>query len=184
MSAPAAALAPSAPPWASLVAIRAARLEDMPYIHGSFSEGRKLAPGLSSMSWRSYKEHVVPRQREVFAHPETRVLAAYLPAGPTIIGWLAYWPRKTVSVVHWVHVRYTIAARGGEPEQPYEGDKFRRAGVMRALFSAAQLGRIAYTHKGGRAKHDRDGKTADERLLPWLREHGHHPVYQPWEACR
>ena len=158
------------------ISIRPTRIEDLPYIHGSFAEGRKLAPGYASMSWRAYKEHVVPTQRAVFAHPETKLLGAYLPTG-VIVGWLAYWPRRSVSVVHWVHVRYTLAIRPGLPAQPYEGENFRRRGVMTALFDAAQLGRIAYTHRGGRSKHDRDGMTSDERLMPWLRARGHHPVF-------
>lgn len=166
------------------IAIRPAAIDDMAYIANSFAEGRKLAPGLSSMSWRAYKEFVVPRQREVLVHPETKILAAYLPVGPTIVGWLAYWPRPTVSIVHWVHVRHSIGARADQPAQPYTGIELRRRGIMTALIDAAELGRIAYTHRGGRAKHDRDGLTMDERLMPWLSRRGHHPAFVEWERWR
>jgi hypothetical protein len=151
--------------------LRPLRAEDYGYARWSFAEGHKGAPGVSSMTWRYYKRFIAPELERALTFPTTEILGAYL--GGTVAGWLAFARGKRVSTVHWVHVRFQLGDGGME---------LRRRGVMTALLDAADLGdRIAYTFKGSAPKHRKDGKTMDERLLPWLQRRGQHAAYVPWE---
>lgn len=147
------------------------RPADAGYTRWSFAEGHKGAPQVDSMTWRQYKKYVVPELNRALTWASTEILAAYM--GETIIGWIAYSRGRRVSTVHWVHVRYQLGD---------DGECLRRRGVMTALFDAAKLGdRIAYTFKGAYPRHRSDGKTMDERLVPWLQKRGQHAAYVPWE---
>lgn len=151
--------------------IRPLRTEDLGYARWSFAEGHKGAPGVASMTWRYYKRFIVPELERALTFATTEILGAYV--GSTVVGWLAFARGKRVSTVHWVHVRFQLGDGGQE---------LRRRGVMTALLDAAELGdRIAYTFKGAAPKHRNDGKTMDERLLPWLQKRGQHAAYVPWE---
>lgn len=147
------------------------RRDDFAYARNSFAEGHKRAPGVESMSWRYYKRFIVPMLEDVLRHERVEVLAAYL--GADVVGWLAFSRGRLVDAVHWVHTRWKVGA---------DGAPLRRRGIMTLLLESAELkNRLAYTWKGARAEHDRDGLTMDERLLPWLSDRGQHAVYQPWE---
>lgn len=154
-----------------LLALGRVRIGDTAYVRNSFAEGHKDAPGARSMTWRYYKRYVVPELHAVLRHASVETIAAYL--GDDIVGWLAF-SRGTgrVDAIHWAHTRYRIGD---------EGEPLRRRKVMTALLDAANLRRIAYTWRGGLGKHDHDGKTSDERLLPWLAARGQHAAYVPWD---
>ncbi len=147
------------------------RIDDLPYVRNSFAEGHKGAPGVRTMTWRHYKEFIVPRLHRVLAHPGVELVSAYL--GQEIVGWLAYSRGRRVDAIHWAHTKYQLRDRG-EP--------MRRRGVMATLIDRAGLGdRIAYTWRGACGDSSHDKRTLDERLLPWLAERGQHAAYVPWE---
>lgn len=161
----------TAPSYALGLSIRRVALDDLPYVRNSWAEGHKGAPGVRQMSWRLYKQFVVPQLNAACAHPAVELVGAYI--GSTIVGWLALSRGKRVNALHWVHTRFRI----GE-----SGEELRRRGIMTSLVDAAVLGnRIVYTWKGALGKHDHDGKTMDERLLPWLSSRGQHAAYLPWK---
>ena len=153
------------------------RRDDYAYARNSFSEGHKGAPGVESMSWRYYKRFIVPMLEQTLRHHETQLVAAYL--GPDIVGWAAYSVGKYVDAIHWVHTRWKIGTDG----QPLRRNAGKHGGgIMTTLLDAAQLkNRIVYTWRGAKGKHDHDGLTMDERLLPWLADRGQHAAYKPWE---
>lgn len=151
--------------------IRPPRLADLPYVRNSFAEGHKGAPGVSSMTWRHYNRFIRPQLSAVLSHPRVELAAAYI--GADIVGWLAYTIGRNVDAVHWAHTRFKVGD---------DGAPLRRRGVMTALFDAVELRRLEYTWRAGRHKDDRDKRTVDERLLPWLSRRGHHATYTPWES--
>lgn len=162
------------------IEIRALRQADLGYARHSFAESHKDAPGVASMSWRTYKRFIVPELNSVLVHPTTELLGAYL--GPVVVGWIALARGKRVNTVHWLFTRYAIAARPDEAPSPWEGTECRRRHVASMLVDAAGLGeRLVYTFKGAHPKHRSDGITMDERLVPWLRGRGQHAAYVPWE---
>lgn len=171
--------APSAAPAPLAIDIRPLRLADMGYAKWSIAEGHKGAPGVSSMSWRHYKRFIVPELERALVWPGTEILAAYI--GDQVVGWLAFSRGKRVSTVHWVHVRFQLGD-GGQELRRLGSRGLADRGIMTMLFDEAKLGdRIAYTFKGAVPKHRSDGKTMDERLLPWLQRRGQHAAYVSWE---
>lgn len=153
------------------------RRDDFAYARNSFAEGHKTAPGVESMSWRYYKRFIVPMLESVLRNERVEVAAAYL--GADIVGWVAFSRGKYVDALHWVHTRWKIGA---------DGESLRRncgrggGGIMTALLDYVELrNRLAYTWRGGKGKHDHDGLTMDERLLPWLASRGQHAAYLPWD---
>ena len=175
----AAAPAPTVEPLA--IDIRRPRREDLAYIRGTFHEGHKNSPDTAGMTWRHYKRFVEPALDGALQRPDTELLAAYTPIAPIIVGWIAFHRGRRVDTVHWVHARYRITLPHNE-RHPMDGEVLRRRRIMTQLFDVAQLrDRIAYTHKGAYAKHDHDGQTMDERLLPWLARRGQHAAFVPME---
>lgn len=147
------------------------RADDLPYVRNSFAEGHKGAPGVASMTWRPYKQYIVPVLNRVLAQPGVELRAAYL--GQELVGWLALSRGGRVDTIHWVHTKYQTRE---------SGESMRRRGVMTALIDSAELGnRIVYTWRGAYATSNRDKRTVDERLVTWLAKRGQHAAYVPWE---
>lgn len=161
------------PPPQLCLRIGPVRIDDHAWMRNSFAEGHKNAPGVSSMSWRYYKQYVVPELNACLAAAET--LAAYRIDG-LVLGWLAISRGRRVDALHWVHTRYRYR---DEPET------FRQRGVMTALVDAAGLKeRLVYTWRASYPRHRSDGQTMDERLLPWLRGKGHHVTHMNWSEWK
>lgn len=180
------------------------RLDDMARVRTAFAEGYKHAPGFTRMPWRLYKQHIVPELDRVLAWPSTELLGAYASSGE-LCGWLAYSRGRRVDTVHWISVPFWFplpravclgcksepgrSLRHVSPCQLAPDDRvpMRRRGVMTGLLAAAQLqSRLAYTHKGPLHEHRSDGKTMDERLMPWLHGRGYQGLaFVRWEEwCR
>ena len=180
------------------IVLRPARREDLAYCRGSWAEGYKHSPDNGRMSWRVYKQHVVPRLHATLYRDDTQALAAYL--GADIVGWPAYVPGQRVSTVHWIHTRFAVwdparctqdgcaiagnsVAHGARcPGHAQNLERLRRRGIMTALVDAAQLGdRIVYTHRGATPKHRGIRETSDEWICRWLRRRGINAAYVPME---
>ncbi len=185
-------------PLSSLTFARV-RLADMDRVRTAFAEGHKHAPGCDRMPWRYYKRFTVPELNAALVHPDTQIVGAYADSlfsdEPALHGWIAFARGKRVDTVHWVSVPYWIPVphtactgcadpkhhAGRCPLAPDNRTELRRRGIMTALLDAAGLQeRLAYTFRGAKHEHRADGHTMDERLLPWLRERGHHVVHMPW----
>lgn len=163
------------------ISIRRPAREDLAYIRGTFHEGHKGSPDTAGMTWRYFKRFIEPGLDAVLQRKDTELVAAYSDVAPIIVGWLAFHRGRRVDTVHWAHTRYRISLPHNQ-RHPLDGEKLRRRRVLTQLLDAAQLkDRIAYTHKGAYAKHDHDGVTMDERLLPWLHARGQHAAYVPME---
>lgn len=190
--------------------IRPVYLDDLPRVRNAFAEGHKHAPGCDRMPWRYYKRFVVPELNEALVHPDTELLGAYATPvlGPPVLelcGWIAFARGRSVDAVHWVstpywfpvpHTECTGCAPSENPRQPTRHadacpladanrTPLRRRGIMTALFSAAALRtHLVYTFRGAKHEHRNDGRTMDERLLPWLRARGfrgvEHVLWKDW----
>lgn len=192
------------------LSITRVRLDDLPRVRNAFAEGHKHAPGCERMPWRFYKRFVVPELAEALAHPDTELLGAYAtpvlgPPVPELCGWIAFTRGRRVDTVHWVSTPFWFpvphtACTGCEavvvppPNVAAQHDmncplancnrvSLRRRGIMTALVDAAGLQeRLVYTFRGAKHEHRNDGRTMDERLLPWLRARGFRGVeHVPWK---
>jgi len=190
------------------LALTRVRLDDLPRVRNAFAEGHKHAPGCDRMPWRYYKRFVVPELDEVLAHPDTELLGAYAtpvlgPPVPELCGWLAYARGRSVDTVHWVSTPHWFPlppelCSGCErpeglrwpthhvktcPLADVNRTPLRHRGIMTALFDAAALRtHLVYTFRGAKHEHRSDGRTMDERLLPWLRARGHRiGEHVPWK---
>jgi hypothetical protein len=176
------------------IMIRDVREADIPRARGTFSEGHKNAPANKSMPWRHYKRFVVPELDRVLRDPSTDLVGAYL--NLELVGWIAFSRGERVDTIHWVSTSYWVpvlssACTGCADAHRHTGacplaranrTELRHRGVMTALLDAVEpKERLVYTHKGALHEYRSDGKTMDERLLPWLAARGHKIAYVPWE---
>lgn len=144
------------------------------YVHSSWIEAYRYAPGMQRGSFRSYRMVETGWLEHALGRADTRVLLAT--AGPVILGWICYSLQPTVDVVHWVQTRYRVGR---------DGAVLRKRGVMRELLSAAALKRgIAYTFRGSLPRHSEPGdpvESADLWIARWLARNQTTAVYQPYK---
>lgn len=151
------------------ITIRALSDDDRRYAVTTWLESYKESRVGERMPWAMYKQTVGKEIADIL--DSARVIAAYTPRG-RVVGWLAYTPGRSISVVHWAYTRRTL-----------EDQLMRRRGVMSALLDAASLGsRFAYTHRGARRQggQRRRGPGLDVAIAEWLAGRGVTAVYVPY----
>lgn len=156
-----------------VINIRPMAEDDHRFVHTTWLEATKKAPGMHRLRWNDYRARVEPTIVAMLARDDVKLMGAYND-NDRILGWIAYSPGKSIHTLHFAYTRFAL-----------EGVELRRHGIMTALLDAGQLGkRFIYTSQGEvrlggtRSRKFRE-RPLDEDLVEWARKRGVTAVYEP-----